>query len=156
METNQQQYEVQWATRLVKSNHNTTWLGSSLVWVQLIVYTAENGFPCKRWQGKCTCCISKGRLKNRKFTTNIKTHNKSMYCLQPLLAEVQVCCWKGKHALLKSCSASFAKMGQKGTIFNILAVYIYISIYIYCYYVVAYADFLCKRIRQNVCFKAPQ
>lgn len=58
-----------------------------------------------------------------------------MYCLQqPILAEIQVCCSKGKHALAKvtaivqSCTASFAKTGQgeKGRIFNILAVYIYI------------------------------
>lgn len=53
-----------------------------------------------------------------------------MYCLQqPILAEVQVCCWKGKHALAKvtaivqSCNASFAKVGrgEKGRIFNIIA-----------------------------------
>lgn len=49
-----------------------------------------------------------------------------MYCLQqPVVAEVQVCCWKGKHtfakvnAVVQSWNASFAKTGQgdKGRIF---------------------------------------
>lgn len=76
-----------------------------------------------------------------------------MYCLQqPILAEIQVCCSKGKHALAKvtaivqSCTASFAKMGQcqEGRIFNILAVYIY------CYYVVAYVGFFMYAAPLNV------
>lgn len=91
--------------------------------------------------------MSKGPDFNKKkvYVKYLKNtnNNKSMYCLQqPILAEVQVCCWKGKHALAKvtaivqSCNASFAKMGmdEKGRIFNIIAVYVY------CYYVVAYVE----------------
>lgn len=72
--------------------------------------------------------LSKGRIKKKKkieFTSNIKNNNKSMYCLQQPVAEVQVCCWKGKHtfakvnAVVQSWNASFAKTGQgdKGRIF---------------------------------------
>lgn len=99
--------------------------------------------------------MSKGpNFKHGTFTSNITKKNndyKSMYCLQkPILAEVQVCCWKGKHALAKvttivqSCNASFAKMGmcEKGRIFNIIAfsiIYVkYNSMYIVT--VVAYVE----------------
>lgn len=126
------------------------------VCAQLIVYTTENEFPLKLADGIFSCnvdenvpavCQKGPNFKNRKFTSNTKKKqktktntNKSMYCLQqPILAEVQVCCWKGETplakvtAIVQLCDASFAKMGrdEKGRIFNILAVYVY------CYYVVA-------------------
>lgn len=73
--------------------------------------------------------VKRPNLKKKKkieFTSNIKNNNKSMYCLQqPVVAEVQVRCWKGKHtfakvnAVVQSWNASFAKTGQgdKGRIF---------------------------------------
>lgn len=126
METgrNQQHNEVQrvtpaWWKALVEATMPHDWAALWLC-VPLIVYTTRK----KRKEIKLAdsifnCNVAENVfVKRAELKKYIKNNSKSMYCLQQPVAEVQVCCWKGKHtfakvsAVVQSWNASFAETGQ--------------------------------------------